>query len=206
MLIPIVSVPLGVVLLTLRDPTLDPSYLWFRHKIYGNGIIFFIIILLILGRLETISKGGNMRPSKFGNHIRNHRQLQIISVIANRLVRFVLPQTILMFLVAVVMMGYMLIKMSRILHHAVIIIDVVVIIAITGYVQLGFGLIADVDKKSDKFLKGLGRDCGKCEKRELRSCKELRVWAGSYFAMTKTTRIKLFDMMAYYTMSLVISV
>lgn len=232
MVAPVLLVPFGVAVVTFRHPNLDLSNLWFQSitsispgvKLFfrilaycfslmqacqlnfGFGIIGFIVILLILSRLERLTIYKSKR-SKISGLIRKYRQLQIITVILNQLLTYVLPQTNLIFLVGNVMLGYLLIKMTGIVPHALIILDLITLTSVMGYIQLGFGLMADVERKSDNFLMGLQfQGDSSYRRRELKSCKELKIWAGPYFVIKKSTRIELFGLMAYYAMSCVISI
>lgn len=120
---------------------------------------------------------------------------------------YVSPMVILMYLVAIVAMGYMLIKMTCIVPNALIFLDIMGIATIICYIQLVFALMGNIESKSADFLKALElRGDSSCRRREVKSCKHLQAWAGSYFVMRKTTRVKIFELMVYYTMSLVISV
>lgn len=188
------------------------SLLHSSNMVFGYGIIVFIILLIILSSLEvqTISRFKPINPTITLNHImsiRRYRQLQIINLIFNQLLVYFLPVLTLMFLVAIAMMGYMLIKMSGIVPHALEVLVSMVTAAILGYIELGFGSMANVQRKSADFLVGLELQGGSMyRKRVLRSCKLLQIWAGSYFVMKRSTRFQLFGQMAYYVMSLVISV
>lgn len=74
-------------------------------------------------------------------------------------------------------------------------------------VLTAFPLLADVMMKSADFIRILSFQWH-CinRKRELRSCRNLKVWAGGYFFIHKGTSIALLELIAYYTMSSIISV
>lgn len=181
--------------------------------IFGLGIISVILILLILRTLDR-QISINHKRSNFRNiceyvvSIKIYRQLQIIDQVTNHLVRYILPVVSLMLTLCAVMMGFMVIKMTGGIPFTLVFLEITSTASTLGFIQIGFSLMADVMKKSTDFIRTLQLHVGyvSYRKRQLRSCRHLKIMAGSYFCIKKSTPITLFGLIAYYTMSLVISV
>lgn len=178
-----------------------------KYAIVGVNVLVWFI--KTLDRITTT----NRRQPNFRNiseyfiNMRTYRQLQIMNQVANHIIRNVLPVGTLILLLDSVMMGYMIIKMSGVVPHTVTFLEVTIFAAIVGFIQIGFSLMAELMKKSSDFIRGLKlQGLSSQRKRQMRSCQPLKIWAGSYFFIRKGTPITLFGLMAYYTMSLVISV
>ncbi|OXA63030.1 hypothetical protein Fcan01_00928 [Folsomia candida] len=181
--------------------------------IFGLAIIGVNIIVPILRSLERpISSNYECRSflnvSKYITRTRTYRQLQIITQVINQLVRHILLVGALILVLSAAMLGFMVIKMAWKIPFALVFLAVTVIGAILGFVQIGFSSMADVMRKSADFKRDLEFQGGyiSYRKRQLRSLKVLKIWVGSYFFIHKGTRIELFGLIAYHTMSLVISV
>lgn len=233
---PIITMPVGACGTVILDQTLDPTYFWLRKVtiissklqlfiramvifcvalhtaivIFGFGVIGVNIILLILETLERVPSSTCSKQSsicKFATDVQTYRQLQIITHVTNIVFWYVLPVLSLEVVIGAVIMGYMLIKMTGNISYVVVILEMMLNALIFGFILIAFPLGADVIKKSVDSLRILGLQGGvSYSKRQLRSCRPLKIWAGSYFYIHRGTGMMLLGLIAYYTMSSVVSI
>ncbi|OXA63035.1 hypothetical protein Fcan01_00927 [Folsomia candida] len=183
------------------------SILIFGFAISGVNIIASIVRTLDRSVSVDQERGNFLNISQYVISIRIYRELQILTQVINQFIRYVIPVGALIFVLLAAMLGFMVIKMAGKIPFALVFLDVTIIGAILGFIQIEFSLMADVMRKSTDFKKDLEFQGGyiSYRKRQLRSLKVLKIWVGSYFFIHKGTRIKLFGLIAYYTVSLVIS-
>lgn len=180
--------------------------------VFGYAIIGVNIILFFLDTLDRITpvnlKGSNfINIGKYVTSMRTYRQLQIINSVYNRIIWHLFPVITLIIGVVAVIMGYVVINLAGSVPYALVILGVTSIAAIFGFIQLTFPIMADMIKKSADFLMVFKlQGCSSYRKRQLRSCRHLKIWAGSYFFIHRGTRIMMLGLIADNTMSLVISV
>ncbi|OXA49730.1 hypothetical protein Fcan01_15827 [Folsomia candida] len=177
--------------------------------VFGFAIIGVNLILFFLDMLDMIILS-NIKATNISNYVarmRTFRQLQIINSVYNQAIRHLFPVITLIIVVVAVIMGYVVINLTGSAPHALVINAVTLNAAIFGFIQLAFPIMADLLGKSADFIMILElQGCSNYRKRQLRSCRHLKIWAGSYFFIHKGTRVTLLELIAYYTMSLIISV
>lgn len=229
----IITTPLGACGAIAVDRKLDPTYLWFRNLtiissrlklilqlivifpmvlhasilIFGFGVIGVNIILLILEVLEREPYQNSRHSWKYVINMQTYLQLVIITQVMNTIIWYFLPVFTLILVVFTIVMGYMILKMAGSIPYALIILDAMLSALILWFIMLAFPVVADVMMKSADFLRNLElHGVSNYRKRQLRSCRQLKICAGSYFCIHKSTGITLLDLIAYYTMSAIISV
>lgn len=173
--------------------------------IFGLGIIGVNIIVLILETLDTRRKRWNI--CKFVIGMQTYRQFHIIIQVVNTITSCFLPVFTLTIVILAVVMGHMIIKMTGSVPHSLVILEIMTTAAIVAFIMIAYPLCADVLRKSADFLRSLELQGGSMyRKRQLYSCRPLKIRAGSYFYIHDGTVAKLLELIAYYTMSSIISV
>lgn len=215
------------------NQTLDPTYLWFRNvtiisfrlQLFFRVVLTFVILLhscillsgfgivgvsIILALLETLERVASQSERKIGKHfvfIKTYRQLEIINQVVNIIDSYIFPIFVLILIVVAVLMGYMIVKMTGYIPYALLVLETLLSAVIYVCILVAFPLVADLLEKSVNFIRIFKLQSGSAyRKKQLRSCRPLKIWAGPYFYIHKGTGITLLGLISYYTMSSIISV
>lgn len=172
-----------------------------------GGVNILLIILRTLDRMTNLERSNFRKISEYVTKMGTYRQLQVTNQVINQLNGEILPVLILLIVVASVMMGFMIVKMTGRVPGMLVFLEVTLTFAILLFIEIGFPLMSDVIRKSADFIRAVKLDegCSSYRKRQVKSCQHLKILVGSYFCIHKGTRIELLSLIAYYTMSLVIS-
>lgn len=148
------------------------------------------------------------RVRQFEKDVIHYRRFTIVAKATNDFIFYTLPIACLTTLVGSIVCGYILIKLTgRVsLMMTFFVGDVmVVLIMVVLWVIRQFG---DVFHESGEVIRvwKLSVGASKYMSRQVRSCSRLKIEVGPFFFVRKETRIVMISVIAYHTISLVISV
>lgn len=139
--------------------------------------------------------------------LKSYRQLQIVSSVINHVFSFVIPICVIFSFWGEIVMGYVLLKLTGIFPHNVILVVALGSVVVSGLAHWLMPEMADLVVNSIEFVRYWRlRISSKCAKRQLRSCRQLRMEVGQFYYFRQESRSVFFANLVYYTMSLVISV
>lgn len=143
----------------------------------------------------------------FSNNFMKYRQLQIITVVTNQVMFTVFPAAMLVTLICCVSMGYLIIKLTGAVPMPLTMLAVSFLILFSVIIHVLMPLLIEVATLSFDFVTfwHLQNPSGN-RRRQLKSCRLIRLSVGSFLYMSKGFRAELFSLAIYYTISLVILV
>lgn len=164
--------------------------------------------------LETSTEFNTSRISekfygivRFPRNFSKYRQLQAMVTIINHITFATLPFSMLVALVCCVGFGYILVKLSCTVPILVTIMAIFFLTLFIGIIHALFPVIVEVAVKSEKFLEiSKLQNVSKYRKKQLQSCRLLKMSIGPFCSATKGIRIQCLSFALYHTVQLIILV
>lgn len=151
--------------------------------------------------------------TKFGNSARfsqcliKYRQLQIVAAVQNQVLIYLLPISLVVAVAGCVVVGYLVIKLTGAVPIPLSILCSFVLVLIIAAAHALIPLAAEVFIKSEFFVRFWKlQSFSGYRKRQLKSCKLLRISVGPFFRIKKGSRVIFLSVVLYHTVTLVISV
>ncbi|OXA54882.1 hypothetical protein Fcan01_10118 [Folsomia candida] len=176
----------------------------------GNGLTGFSEantpnFATLVGTVLIFRKVG--RIARFPLYLRNYRQLQILNGVQNRLSQYALPLWLMTSLAVSSILGYMVVKMSPKVPIIFKIFGAGAFLGIIFAAHSAFPMATNVTAKSKNFIRyWKNQELPVSYRKEVISCKVLRIEIGPFFYLKKSSRILFMSHLLYYTVTLVISV
>lgn len=229
LILTVLTSPFAISILVCVSPKIDPTYLLFRNvswispnwRMFFRILIYFFSMLhvcildfgfgiVMVNMLESITmtlksiQAKNSFPEIL--KITTYREIELVNLAFNQVLHYSLPVILLMALLCTVLMGYIVIKMTGQVPPIFTLMVLSIVISILGFIQLVLPIMADVVTYSSDFLRCFNsRKISRSLKKELASCRPLKIWMGQYRSINRYSRTKFFELGLYYTTSFVIS-
>jgi hypothetical protein len=162
--------------------------------------------------INIISRIGNIltklgRTARFPEYFQKFRQLQIIVGVQNQVLEFILPVALFVVIGGCCCTGFLVIRLSSHIPVTLTVLAIFVFCLIISATHILIPLGASVTLKSEAFLRFWKLQCfSPYRKKQLRSCKNLRISVGLFFYIKKKARGIFLSIVLYHMIVLVISV
>lgn len=230
----IIGAPIGASVFPLLVDNVDPTYFWFRdisffsnHRrltiilrvviiyltfLHGNVILNVTVItcgniaLMFYACLETLTRCG--RNHKFGTKLHTYRQLQILMTITNHTLQHLMAFGLLVAFIGFVIMGYVVVKLFHVMPIAMtLFLSVISVLCFVAIVDTMLPIAIRGTLLSGEFIRKWGmQSLRRWERKELKSCRILRLRVGSYTTLTKGFLTNFVARTFYDTVNLIIFV
>lgn len=230
-----VTCPITVAALTFHLERDDPTYHIYRHVtflppylqlsvrvatmfftclqcvtvLFLSTIFCLTIVEAFLTCQTTLVSSSTKNLFNFDTDFAKYRQLTILAKVTNDIMYYPIPVAFLTILLCCIVCGHMLLKLTGVVPIELTLlagIVLTILILILLYVVRQFG---DVFYQSSDIIRAWKlRAAGesKCRTRQVQSCRKVTIEVGPFFFVRKETTLKMISEIAYYTISLVISV
>lgn len=176
--------------------------LHFAILVFGFAILHTNVLFWMLKPLHEMCTGSN----QFAPTFLKFRQLQIINQVWNELYRRVMLFGVFSILIILVIMGYILIKLTFIVPLSLTFMAGSQIICAGLMLHFAMPLMVQVTKRSTDFVRYWEmRGCSSHRKRKLRSCSPLKAQVGELYYVERESKVKFVSRFMDYTLSLSIS-
>lgn len=162
-------------------------------------------VTLHLETAHIFTKVGNI--AKFRQYFRKYQELQILNVVLNQVIVFILPVGLQIGVLAYSVFGYIVIKLIWTVPFPLSILSASIMLLTSAASHFLYPICTSLTLRSEKFAQFWKLQQISASKRKmLDSCRVLRIRVGPFYAIGKSSKATYMSLLLYYTITLVISI
>ncbi|OXA40914.1 hypothetical protein Fcan01_24359 [Folsomia candida] len=181
---------------------------------FGAVIIIINMMLSLINNLQKLTVRAKINNASkirdiadYISCMRTYRQLQLLNFHTNEFLYYIFPVTLLAQFFVVTLSVYAAIKLVGLVPHAFILMAVTMLCVDLSVSNISLPVMSSFQEMLLEFLRSFqAQGWSTYTARHLKGCRPLKICLGPFLYVQRETRTEFFALMAYYTISLVISV